>query len=105
MSILIHHNPDCGTSRNVLALFVADGLTPRIALQTTKFPAEELELLDPSVDDEPLLTAMLDRPALDLLDRLPPGPMTRDDGAPLIDPEGNRNARCPERRSQAFPAD
>ena len=138
MSIVIHHNPDCGTSRNVLAiieasgetpvvmpyletgwtrpqllaLFAAANLTPRTALRTTKSPAKELGLLDPSVDDETLLAAMLDHPVLvnrpivcspkgvrlcrpseavlDLLDRLPPGPMTKEDGTPLIDAEGSR---------------
>jgi len=138
VSIVIHHNPDCGTSRNVLAiieasgetsvvieylqtgwtrsqllaLFAAAGLAPRTALRTTKSPAESLGLLDPSVDDETLLTAMLEHPVLvnrpivcspkgvrlcrpseavlDLLDRLPPGPMTKEDGTPLIDAEGNR---------------
>ncbi|TDT74805.1 arsenate reductase [Litoreibacter halocynthiae] len=138
MSIVIHHNPDCGTSRNVLAiieasgeeptvieylqtgwtrpqllaLFAAADLTPRTALRTSKSPAEELGLLDPSVSDEALLSAMLEHPVLvnrpivcspkgvrlcrpsevvlDLLDRLPPGPMTKEDGAPLIDAQGNR---------------
>ncbi len=138
MSIVIHHNPDCGTSRNVLAiieasgetpviipyletgwtrpqllaLFAAANLTPRTALRTTKSPAEELGLLDPSVDDDVLLAAMLDRPVLvnrpivcspkgvrlcrpseavlDLLNRLPTGPMAKEDGTPLIDAEGNR---------------
>ena len=138
MSIVIHHNPDCGTSRNVLAiikasgetpvvieylqtgwtrpqllgLFAAADLTPRTALRTTKSPAEELGLLDPSVTDETLLDAMLEHPVLvnrplvcssrgvrlcrpsesvlDLLEKLPPGPMDKEDGTPLIDAEGNR---------------
>ena len=138
MSIVIHHNPDCGTSRNVLAiieasgetpvvieyletgwtrpqllaLFAAAGLTPHTALRTTKSPAEELGLLDPAVDDETLLSAMLKRPVLvnrpivcapkgvrlcrpsetvlDLLDRLPPGPLSKEDGTLLIDTEGRR---------------
>ncbi|MFZ1479531.1 MAG: arsenate reductase (glutaredoxin) [Paracoccaceae bacterium] len=138
MSIVIHHNPACGTSRNVLAiieasgetpvvipyletgwtrpqllaLFAAAGLTPRTALRTTKSPAEELGLLDPAVSDERLLSAMLEHPVLvnrpivcspkgvrlcrpsevvlDLLDRLPPGPMAKEDGTPLIDRDGNR---------------
>ncbi len=90
MSIVIHHNPDCGTSRNVVAivrasgveptiieylqtgwtrpqllgLFAAAGLTPRQALRTTKSPAEELGLLDPAVSDEALLDAMLEHPVL-----------------------------------------
>jgi arsenate reductase len=138
VSIVIHHNSDCGTSRNVLAiieaagntpvvieylqtgwtrpqllaLFAAAGLTPRTALRTTKSPAEELGLLDPSVDGETLLAAMLTHPVLvnrpivcspkgvrlcrpsetvlDLLDRLPPGPMSKEDGTPLINAEGHR---------------
>ena len=64
--VVVHHNPACGTSRNVLAiieaaghtptvieylktgwtrpqllgLFAAAGLTPRAALRTTRSPAE-----------------------------------------------------------------
>ncbi|MFV0514722.1 MAG: arsenate reductase (glutaredoxin) [Jhaorihella sp.] len=138
MSIVIHHNPACGTSRNVLAiirasgevpeiidyletgwtrpqllaLFATAGLTPRTALRTTKSPAEELGLLDPSVDDETLLAAMLEHPVLvnrpivctprgvrlcrpsetvlELLERLPPGPLAKEDGTLLIDQDGRR---------------
>jgi len=90
MNIVIHHNPDCGTSRNVLAiidaagyaptvieylrtgwtrpqllgLLAAAGLTPRTALRETKSPAEELGLLDPGVLDEILLEAMIAHPVL-----------------------------------------
>ena len=90
MSIVIHHNPACGTSRNVLAiirasgvepvvidylhtgwtrpqlqaLFAAAGLTPRSALRTTKSPAKELGLLDPEVSEEMLLDHMLEHPVL-----------------------------------------
>ena len=90
MATVIHHNPDCGTSRNVLqvirasgtepdvieylqtgwtrpqllALFAAADLTPRTALRTSKSPAEELGLLDPSVTDEAILDAMLLHPVL-----------------------------------------
>lgn len=90
MTIVIHHNPDCGTSRNVLeiirasggepcvieyletgwtrpqllGLFAAAGLTPRSALRTTKSPAETLGLLDPAVPDEALLDAMIEHPVL-----------------------------------------
>ena len=138
--VVIHHNPDCGTSRNVLAiieaagyrphvveylktgwsrpqllgLFAAAGLTPREALRTTKPPAAELGLLDPGVDDETLLAAMVEHPVLvnrpivctakgvklcrpsetvlDLLDRFPPGPFAKEDGTLLIDSEGRRLA-------------
>ena len=90
MSVVIHHNPACGTSRNVLkiikyacyepivgpyvdvgwtrphlqTLFAAADLTPRQALRTTKSPAEALGLLDEQVSDEALLDAMLDHPVL-----------------------------------------
>lgn len=90
MAVVIHHNPDCGTSRNVLAvieaagyeptviryletgwsreqllgLFAAADLTPRTALRITKSPAEELGLTDPSVSDDGLLEAMLRHPIL-----------------------------------------
>jgi arsenate reductase (glutaredoxin) len=135
-NVVIHHNPECGTSRNVLAiieaagylptvieylktgwtrpqllgLFAAAGLTPRTALRETKSPAAELGLLDPSIDDETLLTAMIAHPVLvnrpivctakgvrlcrpsetvlDLLDRLPPGPFRKEDGSLLINAEG-----------------
>lgn len=88
--VVIHHNPACGTSRNVVeivraagyepvvveyletgwtrpqlqALFAAAGITPREALRETKSPAEELGLLDPGVADEALLDAMLEHPIL-----------------------------------------
>jgi arsenate reductase (glutaredoxin) len=138
MTVVIHHNPDCGTSRNVLAiieasgetpvvipyldtgwtrpqllaLIAAAGQTPRTALRTTKSPAEAMGLLDPSVDDDAILAAMLEHPVLvnrpivcspkgvrlcrpsetvlDLLDRLPPGPIVKEDGTLLIDAEGKR---------------
>ena len=90
MSIVIHHNPDCGTSRNVLkiieaagyapividylqtgwtrpqllALFAAAGLTPRTALRETKSPAKELGLLEGDVSDDVILGAMLEHPVL-----------------------------------------
>ena len=90
MTVVIHHNPDCGTSRNtlemirssgeepvvieylktgwtrpqLLALFAGAGLTPRSALRVSKSPAEELGLTDPSVSDETILEAMLEHPVL-----------------------------------------
>ena len=89
-SIVIHHNPDCGTSRNALSiicatgadpvvieylqtgwtraqllgLFASAGLTPRAALRISKTPAEELGLTDPSVSDDALLDAMVAHPIL-----------------------------------------
>ena len=90
MTIVIHHNPDCGTSRNVvdivrasgvepvlidylavgwtrpqlLGLFAAANLTVRDALRTTKSRAAELGLLDPTVTDAALLDAMIAHPIL-----------------------------------------
>ena len=88
--VVIHHNPDCGTSRNVLqiikaagynhtvieylkegwtkpqllALFAAANLTPKTALRVSKSPAEELGLLNENVTDEAILEAMLEHPIL-----------------------------------------
>lgn len=88
--IVIHHNPDCGTSRNVLAIIEAAGytpvivdyliegwtrsqllalmaaadLTPRKALRETKSPAAKLGLLEADVSDDEILDAMLQHPVL-----------------------------------------
>jgi arsenate reductase len=88
--VVIHHNPECGTSRNVLAiieaagyspvvidylregwtrpqllaLFAAAGLTARQALRETKSPAAELGLLADGVPEDQLLDAMLKHPVL-----------------------------------------
>jgi arsenate reductase len=136
--VVIHHHPECGTSRNVveivraagysptiveylatgwtraqlLALLAAAGLTPRAALRETKSPAKELGLLEPGVSDDAILDAMLVHPVLvnrpivatpkgvklcrpseavlDLLDRLPPGPLAKEDGSLIIDASGKR---------------
>ena len=90
VDIIIYHNPECGTSRNVLAiieaagypptvieylktgwtkpqllgLFAAAGLTPRSALRETKSPAAELGLLNEGVSDEVILDAMIEHPIL-----------------------------------------
>jgi len=138
MSIVIYHNPECGTSRNVLmiieaadykptvieylktgwtkpqllGLFAAAGLTPKTALRTTKSPAAELGLLSADVSDEDILEAMIEHPVLvnrpivcsakgvklcrpsetvlDMLERLPKGPLNKEDGELLIDANGNR---------------
>jgi len=90
MTIVVHHNPACGTSRNtlehirasgeepvvieylkegwtrpqLLALFAAADISPRDALRVSKSPAEEMGLTDPDVDDETILAAMLEHPVL-----------------------------------------
>ena len=137
-SVVIYHNPACGTSRNVLALITAAGYTPTVieymqtgwtrpqllglfaaanlaprgALRETKSPAAELGLVEPSVEDDAILDAMIRHPVLvnrpivctakgvrlcrpsevvlDLLDRLPPGPFRKEDGELLIDDQGRR---------------
>ena len=88
--VVIHHNPACGTSRNVLSIIKAAGyqpeviayletgwtrtqllallaaarLSPRQALRDTKSPAKELGLLEPDVTDAAILEAMLVHPVL-----------------------------------------
>ena len=90
MTVAIYHNPDCGTSRNVLAviraagyepvvidymqtgwtrpqllgLFAAADITPRQALREAKSPAAELGLLADCVSDDVLLDAMVAHPVL-----------------------------------------
>lgn len=100
------------TEPQLIALFAAADLTPREALRETKSPAAELGLLEPGISQESILAAMLKHPVLvnrpivctprgvklcrpseavlDLLDRLPPGPLQKEDGQLLIDAEGKR---------------
>jgi arsenate reductase len=136
--VVIHHNPGCGTSRNVLAiveaagyspividylgegwsrpqllaLFAAAGLSAREALRETKSPAAELGLLEEGVSEDRLMAAMIRHPVLvnrpfvatpkgvrlcrpseivlDLLQRWPNGPFSKEDGSPLIGADGKR---------------
>ncbi len=132
---VIHHNPGCGTSRNVLAilravsepvvipyldtgwtrpqliaLFAAAGLTPRDALRVAKTPAQEMGLTDPGVADAALLDAMVANPVLvnrpivctplgvrlcrpsrmvlEIMERRPDGPVSAEDGTPILGPGG-----------------
>jgi arsenate reductase len=88
--VTIYHNPECGTSRNALAMIEAAGYrpeiieyrnagwtrpllarlledmgaTPREVLREKGTPAAELGLLRSDVDDERILTAMLEHPIL-----------------------------------------
>ncbi|MFM0056260.1 arsenate reductase (glutaredoxin) [Paraburkholderia phytofirmans] len=90
MSVTIYHNPDCGTSRNTLAmirnagiepeiieylksppdrdtlknLIERAGLTVRTALREKGTPYDELGLADTTLSDEQLLDAMLAHPIL-----------------------------------------
>ena len=88
--ITIYHNPDCGTSRNALAMIEAAGYSPTVieyrkvgwsraqleallaamaaqprdVLREKGTPAAELGLLDPNVSDETILDAMIEHPIL-----------------------------------------
>lgn len=90
MDITIYHNPDCGTSRNTLALIRNTGIEPRIidylrqppgravladliaraglsvraALREKGTPYQELGLDDAGKTDQELLDAMLVHPIL-----------------------------------------
>ncbi|WP_423607234.1 arsenate reductase (glutaredoxin) [Sphingomonas sp. MS122] len=88
--ITIYHNPECGTSRNALAmiraagyvpqvieyresgwttglltqLLEAMGTTPRDILREKGTPAGDLGLLEPTASDEAILSAMTRHPIL-----------------------------------------
>jgi arsenate reductase (glutaredoxin) len=88
--VTIYHNPDCGTSRNVLGLIRKAGIEPTIIeylksppdrqtllslinrmgirvrelLRQTGTPYDELGLDDPNLTDEQLIDAMLANPIL-----------------------------------------
>ena len=90
MTITIYHNPDCGTSRNTLAmirqsgeepeiveylkspptrerlvwLIEQAGLTVRQAIRQKDTPYDALGLGDPALTDDRLLDAMLAQPIL-----------------------------------------
>ena len=90
MNVTIYHNPNCGTSRNVLALIRHLGIepqiieylqtppdeatlrgllhamnfTPRDLLRTNVPPYAALGLNNPAWDDDGLITAMLREPLL-----------------------------------------
>ena len=88
--VVIHHNPDCGTSRNALAMIEAAGYAPTVieylktgwtkpqlqallavmdarprdVLREKGTPAAELGLLNEAVTDDVLLDAMVAHPIL-----------------------------------------
>jgi arsenate reductase len=88
--VTIFHNPNCGTSRNVLEAIRASGVEPKIVeyvsagwtrdqlktlfdrmdvkprdvLRVRGTPAEELGLLDPQVSDDRIIDAMVAHPIL-----------------------------------------
>ncbi len=90
MQPLIYHNPDCGTSRNTLAMIKASGETPEVIeylktppsrerlmtllsmmqitardlLRRKAPPYAELGLDDPALSDDQLIDAMMTHPIL-----------------------------------------
>jgi arsenate reductase len=90
MTVIIYHNPDCGTSRNVLALIRNSGETPTIVeylktpparaellsliqrmgisvrdvLRKKGTPCEALQLDNPALTDDELIDAMMAHPIL-----------------------------------------
>lgn len=88
--VVIHHNPDCSTSRNavaiataagyaptlipyletgftrphLLALFAGAGVSARDALRSKEKLAVELGLLDAAVSDDTIIAAMVAHPVL-----------------------------------------
>ncbi len=90
IDIVIYHNPDCGTSRNTLAMIRNAGIEPHVVeylktpparallkqlidrmgisvrdlLREKGTPFSELGLGDPSLSDEQLVDAMMDHPIL-----------------------------------------
>ncbi|MEA2833001.1 MAG: hypothetical protein QOG66_1203 [Methylobacteriaceae bacterium] len=90
MDVIIYHNPDCGTSRNTLALIRNSGVEPhvieylktppsrtllaqliarmgipvRALLREKGTPFRDLGLEDPSLPDDALLDAMMQHPIL-----------------------------------------
>ncbi len=138
MTIVIYHNPDSEMSRNVLAIIQASGYEPsvvnylvtgwtvpqlrglfavanisaKMALRASRSPADELGLLDASVSEEALLSAMVEYPilvntpfvcapkgvrlcrpsetVLDIMDNFPTSPFYKKDGELLIDNDETR---------------
>jgi len=90
MDIIVYHNPDCGTSRNTLAMIRNAGVEPhiieylktpptrimltqligrmgisiRVLLREKGTPYAELGLDDPQLSDDKLLDAMMAHPIL-----------------------------------------
>ncbi|WP_336367360.1 arsenate reductase (glutaredoxin) [Marinobacter sp. C2H3] len=90
MTVTIYHNPNCGTSRNTLAMIQASGenptvieylqtppdratlesliarmgITPRDLLRRKSTPYDDLGLDDPTMTDAQLIDAMMAHPIL-----------------------------------------
>src|SRR5688572_14878272 len=90
MDVIIYHNPQCGTSRNTLAMIRNAGIEPHIieylkcpptrlllrqliarmgvsvrdVIREKGTPFQELGLGDPSLSDDQLLDAIIEHPSL-----------------------------------------
>lgn len=90
MTVTIYHNPDCGTSRNTLAMIRQSGIEPRVVeylvtpptreellgliaaigapvrdlLRQKGTPFSDLKLADPAWTDEQLIDFMMEHPIL-----------------------------------------
>ncbi|MDF2688007.1 MAG: hypothetical protein K0Q80_972 [Microvirga sp.] len=90
MDVIIYHNPQCGTSRNTLAIIRNAGIEPHIieylkcpptrlllrqliarmgvsvrdVIREKETPFQELGLGDPSLSDDQLLDAIIEHPSL-----------------------------------------
>ena len=136
--ITIYHNPNCGTSRNVLALIRNSGVEPEV-IEYLKHPPgraklvelvaqlgvpvrellrqkgtlyEELQLDNPTLNDDALIDAMVAHPilmnrpivvtplgarlcrpsevVLDILPQAQQGAFSKEDGEQFINAQGNR---------------
>lgn len=104
MTVTIYHNPDCGTSRNTLAMIRQSGEEPEVIEYLKDPPSRErlVELIGfmlqyPILINRPIvvtpLGVVLARPSEAVLDILPNsdiGPFTKEDGEVVIDGEGRR---------------
>ena len=122
--VVIHHNPGCGTSRNVLriieaagyaptvidyvaegwtrpqllALFAAAGVTAREALREKNTPAADLGLLDPAISDDQLIAAMIEHPSSYSAPSWP-RPAVSNSAAPTAPPSSTSSTAGPKARS------
>jgi arsenate reductase (glutaredoxin) len=63
MTVTIYHNPECGTSRNTLAMIRQSGEEPRV-IEYLKNPPSRARLGDPKWSDDELLDFMMAHPIL-----------------------------------------
>ncbi|MDB6178632.1 arsenate reductase (glutaredoxin) [Paracoccus sp. Z330] len=109
--VIVNYLETGWTRPQLQALFAAAGLTPRQAMRDVRSPAQDMGLLEDGVTDDDILDAMIAHPVLvhrpivatpkgvrlcrpwqmvlDLLETRPDGPLSTQDGKPLLDKKGN----------------